>query len=228
MDRKSFYDAIEKVEGGAELLEFAKSEFTQIGGVEKSLRDTKDLLDAANNQLDSFKGIIDVAKSNNLDAEGLKGMIDKSREGETDIQKLTRVVEDLQRDNKTLRTEIADEKASKTKLEEEKINNDLKKKFKEHLGNVIPKILDSELDSMVSKKSIYFDTEGKPVGEIEGKAYDPKRFAEQYTAKNPEFLIKKGGAGSKHTEYKGTDNGWEGERPNNLIGMGLKSRGVIN
>lgn len=224
MDLKKVYDFLESQDGGTEMVDVIKGELFTSRQADKKYRDLKKDYEDVKGKFDEVKPLIEFASENKLNVDSLKGLIDNSRKDETELDKVLREFDILKSENKQIKESLQEKEKKAQDLEKQNNATKLKDVFRKEMGNIIPKILDNELDAFINRGDISFDSEGQPKGKIDGEFFDVKSFAERYTAKNPEFISSNKGLGNEHSSANpGSDGGYGDKSEKELLSEVIKS-----
>lgn len=192
---RELYDFLEE-SGKKDYVDIIKGELKE--GVENAgkFRDAKRELEEANKFIEGIKPFSELIQKENLTTEAISDMLNKSREGESELDVFRRELESYKNQVSTLTKTLEERDSKLTEAQVKERENELKGIFSKVLDPINSLTRDIFIENSISKKSIMFDSENKPVGEIDGVYYEPKQFAEKFMSANPDLVTKKGGANS--------------------------------
>lgn len=206
MDRQAFYEALEKFEGGKDLVEFARGEFRQIGDVENKYKTTKKDYDTLNEKFEGYKPILDIFSKENLNEETLSELLKKRDDNLSTEEKWQKQLDIVNSNVKTLEEKLSNSEKAKQELEKGQQKGDLKKAFSSVMKNIIPSALDEHLEVKYSNGELLHDSDKKPKIKHGDSYYDPSAYWEVLKKERPEYVVSKAGPGSN----SGNDNPGDG------------------
>ena len=100
IEKVDIYKALEGLDNGSELVSFIKSEFGKVDSAEAQSRILRKEVGELRESMSGVKDILDIVKSENLDANGLRSVIDGKKTTETDLDRALKRIEALETTNR--------------------------------------------------------------------------------------------------------------------------------
>lgn len=223
---KDVYDYLEKSEDGKSMVDILKAEIRDRNTLEAEARTARSEMNAIKEQMDGLKPVLDILSKESITVDGLSAMVNKSREGESEMDKLRRDIETLGMKLEDSEKKRQEAEEARTAAKQETLNASLKDAFSRELEGLDPTYKNDHLELGITKGKFRMDENNQPLGEFDGSLVSPKVYAEKLRAQSPHLFKAADGAGSEPSRYDTNTSRYEGMSANNLIGEGLKARGL--